>query len=60
MYKSGSWKEIEKWYIELIAHGLTFEPMLSLVRPIQNTNLSNRLFAFTSMHKLVVGIYDEI
>ena len=58
--KSISWEEIEKGYLQLIEHGLKFEPMLNLVNHIQNSNLNERLFAFTSMHKLVVGIYDEI
>lgn len=58
--KSRNWEEIENWYIELIEHGLKFEPMLDLVRHIRNSNLHQRLFAYTSMHKLVIGIYEEI
>ena len=58
--KSKSWLEIENWYVELIEHGLKFEPMLKLIQHIRNSNLNERLFAYTSIHKLVIGIYDEI
>ena len=58
--KSRSWREIESWYLELIEEGLKYEPMLKLVNHIQITNLDKRLYAFTSLHKLVIGIYDEI
>ena len=58
--KSESWEEIQNWYLELIQSGLKFEPMLNLVKYIRHENLSERLFAYTSVHKLVVGIYEEI
>lgn len=54
------WSEIELHYIDLNHHGLPFDPLLQLVRHIINTKLCDRLFAFTSMHKLVIGIYDPI
>lgn len=34
--------------------------MLQLVKHIISTKLSDRLFAYTSMHKLVVSIYKPI
>ena len=34
--------------------------MLNLVRYIKSSGLENRIYAYTSMHKLVVGIYEEI
>jgi hypothetical protein len=55
-----SWASIEKGYADLIEHGLKLEPMLALVQHIQSTQLSERLYAYTSMHKLVIGIYPEI
>ena len=58
--KSKSWDEIEKIYLKLIGHGVKYEPMFNLINHIRRTNLNQRLFAYTSMHKLVVGIYDEI
>ena len=58
--KSKSWLEIENWYVELIEHGFKFEPILRLIQYIRNSNLNQRLYAFTSMHKVVIGIYDEI
>jgi len=58
--KSRSWEDIESWYLELIEDGLNYEPLLDLVKHIKNTSLDKRLLAYTSMHKLVIGIYDEI
>jgi len=58
--KSRGWDEIEHWYIELIEHGLTLEPMLDLVKHIRSSKLKIRLYAYTSMHKLVVSIYEQI
>lgn len=34
--------------------------LLELVRDIKNSDLSKRLFAYTSMDKLVIIIYDRI
>jgi len=58
--QSRDWKEIESWYLELIESGLDYRPILNLVKYVQSTELKNRIFAFTSMHKLVVGIYEKI
>jgi len=58
--QSRDWQEIESWYVELIKSGLNFQPILDLVEYIQSSELKNRIYAFTSMHKLVVGIYKKI
>jgi len=47
-------------YSELITSGLNYEPMLELVQHISQSELRQRLFAYTSMHKLVVGFYEKI
>jgi hypothetical protein len=47
------WSDIEKHYEQ-------HPNFLELVRHIKNSGLSERLFAFTSMYKLVVSIYDRI
>jgi hypothetical protein len=54
------WREIEEFYIELINHGWQVEPMLQLVKHIISSKLSERLFAYTSADKLVVGIYEPM
>lgn len=58
--KSASWNEIENWYIELVEHGLQFEPMLDLIKHIRLNYSAYRLFGYTSVHKLVIGIYEKI
>lgn len=58
--ESKSWEEIENFYIQLINAGLKFGPMVNLIQHIRSTGISARIFAFTSMHKLVIGIYDKI
>jgi len=50
-----TWEEIEEKYANL---GLPFRSMLLLVKFIRNNQIDKRLFAYTSMHKLVVTIYD--
>ncbi|NOT50971.1 MAG: hypothetical protein HOP10_06815 [Chitinophagaceae bacterium] len=54
------WAEIEQNYISLKNTDWQIDPLLQLVRHIIETNLCNRLFAFTSHDKLVVGIYDPM
>lgn len=55
-----SWEEIEDSYIDLISFGWQIKPMHDLVKHIRNSDHKNRLFAFTSMHKLIVSIYKQI
>lgn len=52
------WQQIEAYYQDLISSGLHLQSMLSLVQFIKNSGLDKRLFAYTSMHKLVVTIYE--
>ncbi|MDN3580701.1 hypothetical protein [Mucilaginibacter flavus] len=52
------WQQIEVYYQDLISHDLQLQSMLSLVQFIRNSNLEKKLFAYTSMHKLVVTIYE--
>ena len=52
------WDDIEQHYIECL--GGQHKNLLELVRHIKNTDLSKRLFAYTSMDKLIVSIYDQI
>ena len=53
-----SWDEIEKRYADLVLHGLHFHNMIRLIQHVKNNGVNKRLFAYTSMHKLVVTIYD--
>jgi hypothetical protein len=52
------WSDIEQHYIECFQGQHT--NLLELVRHIQTSDLSERLFAYTSMDKLVISIYDRI
>jgi alpha-N-acetylglucosamine transferase len=52
------WEQIELFYIDLISHGWDLENMLSLVKYIQNNDLDKRLFAYTSLDKLFITIYN--
>jgi hypothetical protein len=58
--KPHSWAVIENHYISLNRHGWGHEKLLELVRHIRSTNISNHLFAYTSLDKLVGSIYDMI
>ncbi|WP_310394605.1 hypothetical protein [Hymenobacter sp.] len=51
------WQKIEGTYISLNEYGWKHDHMLALVRHIQATNLSRRLFAVTSLDNLVVSGY---
>ena len=55
-----SWAEIEQHYINLTKNGWDLKPMIELVQHIIKTKISERLFAYTSMDKLVVGIYNPL
>jgi len=58
MIKIGPWEQIEAHYMSLISYGWKLESMVSLIRFIRNNGLDKRLFAYTSLDKLVVTIYD--
>lgn len=52
------WEEIEERYRELIAHHWRIEPMLQLVEYIQASGMDKRLFAYMSVDRLIVTIYN--
>ena len=58
--QSRDWQEICSWYAELTDHNPVFKPYLDLVTFINNGELKDRLFAYTSVHKLVISIYENI
>jgi hypothetical protein len=58
--KARPWDDIEEHYIDLNKHGWGHHRLLDLVRHIKSTGLKDRLFACTSMDKLVVSIYDPL
>lgn len=56
--KARPWSDIEHDYLENF--GQRHKNLLELVRHILNSDLSKRLFAYTSIDKLVINIYDRI
>jgi len=57
--KTRPWTEIEYSFDNFFG-GQNKNNLLKLVIHIQETGLANRLFALTSMNKLVVGIYNPL
>ncbi len=54
------WSDIEERYRKLsVEHGFGGE-MLTLVRHIRTNGMADRLFAYTSMHELIIGLYPEL
>lgn len=51
------WSDIEQHYLDFGGRHTNF---VELIRHIKNSDLSKRLFAYTSMDKLVVSIYEQI
>ena len=58
--KARPWDEIEGHYVDLNKHGWGQDRLLELVRHIKSTGLQDRLFAYKSLDKLVLSIYDPI
>ena len=56
--KTSPWSDIEQHYLDCF--GGQHSNLLELVRHIKNSDLSKRLFAFTSMDKLVISIYEDL
>jgi len=52
------WDEIESFYVDLILEGWELSDLLSLVKYIRQNDLSKKLFAFTSLDKLIITIYN--
>ncbi len=59
-YKAHSWSSIESCYKNLIESGWDQQPILDLVRHIMNSELSKKLYAYTSLNTLVITIYEDI
>ena len=60
MAKARPWNEIEEHYVDLNNKGWGHDRLLGLVRHIRSSGLQDRLFAFTSVDKLIISIYDPI
>ncbi|WP_375437722.1 hypothetical protein [uncultured Hymenobacter sp.] len=58
--KAVGWEVIEGRYTELINRGWRLIPLLDLVQKIKSSPLSTKLYAFTSLDRLVVSIYPDI
>lgn len=58
--KARPWNAIEGHYMDLNKQGWGHDRFLELVRHIKATGLVDRLYAYTSMDKLVVSIYNPI
>lgn len=58
--KARSWDEIERRYTDLNNNGWGHDRLLKLVQHIKSTEVSNRLFAYTTLDKLVISIYEVI
>lgn len=56
--KARAWDDIEADYVKWFSDAHV--EMIKLVRHIKESGLSSRLFAYTSMDKLVVSIYENI
>jgi|GEM_PF-3956247 len=55
------WDEIKSTYTAMIAHGWPLEEILPVLNYItDDSNLGERVFAYTSLDKLVISIYHPI
>lgn len=54
--KTKDWNSIEEYY----ASFQNYAPFTELIKHIRTSGLSNRLFAFTSVQTLIIGIYDPL
>ncbi len=56
-----SWEEIEHFYNDLISQGWPLEDIIPLIQYIKNHgSLNQKLFACTSLDKLIVSVYNPI
>lgn len=60
MIQPRSWQDIEDFYVDLTNQGWKHERFVELIQHIRATKLADRLFACTSMYKLLVSIYNPI
>lgn len=56
--KAQPWDDIEQHYMKWFA-GRHVE-MVKLIRHIRTSDLASRLYAYTSMDKLVISVYDKL
>ena len=52
------WSEIEAFYVDLILGGWGLNDLLSLVKYVRQNDLDKKLFAYTSLDKLIITIYN--
>jgi hypothetical protein len=57
---SKPWDSIEAFYVSLTKDAFDQQPMVDLVRHIRSAYAANRLYAFTSMHTLIVSVNNPI
>jgi hypothetical protein len=55
-----SWSDIEEFYSRASAEHGWGDEMVELVRHIRAQGHADRLFAFTSMCELIIGLYPEL
>jgi len=55
-----SWSNIEDFYSRLAAEAGFGAEMAELIRHIRSCGYASRLFAYTSMHELIIGLYPEL
>jgi len=58
--KAVPWNEIRSHYVQLVNHGWLYEEMIGLIDFITTGELGARLYAYTSIDKLVLSIYENI
>jgi len=55
-----TWDDIETHYLHLTEIGWKHDRFIELIKHIKRSGLTKRLFATTSLDKLVISIYKEI
>lgn len=55
-----NWNDIRTRYVDLVAHNWPLQSMVDLVNHIIHSGISNRVYAYTSMDKLVISIYEDL
>lgn len=55
-----SWSDIEEFYLRSAKDNGWGEEMAELVGHIRAKGYADRLFAFTSMHDLIIGLYPVL
>ena len=61
LVEAKSWVEIERFYADLISQGWPLDDIISMIQSIKDDDrLRNKLFACTSLDKLIISIYNPI